>query len=153
MKAPLKSLRFAKYSLPKSKRFSKNITFAQLRKIPGLFARAEESGAEACYVEVAKWNPHSRRYERFCFIKLFGGEIWQDMDDRSTATRLAAIININSKSAAILALGTGTRKWKCQNTGISFKVKRGPTVRTAVQYEFTCMIHTFPTWNPIRKTA
>lgn len=39
-----------------------------------LVARAEYSGCEGCYIEVAKWNTGSQRYERYAFEKVFGGE-------------------------------------------------------------------------------
>lgn len=65
-----------------------------------LFARAEHSGCEGCYVEVAKWNESTRRYERYAFEKYFGGEHPEDTDSAGvygyavdTAERFAADIN------------------------------------------------------------
>jgi hypothetical protein len=44
-----------------------------------LFARAENSGCEGCYIEVAIWNEKTLAWERFCFEKVFGGEIREDI--------------------------------------------------------------------------
>lgn len=56
----------------------RNISLASLieesRSEGLLVARAEFSGCEGCYVEVAKWNTGSQRYERYAFEKVFGGE-------------------------------------------------------------------------------
>jgi hypothetical protein len=40
----------------------------------GITARAEYSGCEGCYIEVARWSDKRRRWERYCFEKVFGGE-------------------------------------------------------------------------------
>lgn len=65
-----------------------------------LFARAENSGCEGCYVEVAKWNEERRRWERYAFEKYFGGEHPDDTDAAGvygyaadTAQRFADDIN------------------------------------------------------------
>lgn len=39
-----------------------------------LVARAENSGSEGCVTEVARWNPRTKRYERYCFRKWFAGD-------------------------------------------------------------------------------
>ena len=44
------------------------------RKNGDLLARAENSGSEGCYVEVARWSYERNRWERFCFVKFLGGE-------------------------------------------------------------------------------
>lgn len=51
----------------------------QLAKTEGVFARAEESGSEGCYVEVCRWQPgktpeHKGHFARYAFEKCFGGE-------------------------------------------------------------------------------
>lgn len=59
-----------------------------------LLARAEESGCEGCYVEVARWNDGARQWQRYAFLKCFGGE--DGIDDGGaceTAERIAASIN------------------------------------------------------------
>lgn len=60
-----------------------------------LLARAENSGSEACYVEVARWNDKTERFERFAFAKVFGGEHPGSPDATCilTAERFAAEIN------------------------------------------------------------
>jgi hypothetical protein len=46
------------------------------RLTPGCYwARAENSGSEACYVEVASWCEQHQRWERFAHCKLFTGDI------------------------------------------------------------------------------
>ena len=39
-----------------------------------LVARAEDSGCEGTYCEVAIWNEKTRRFERYAFYKFLGGE-------------------------------------------------------------------------------
>ena len=59
-----------------------------------LFARAENSGCEGCYCEVARWNMTAHRFERFCFLKCFGGEWSEEIDSsRQTAAKFAEAIN------------------------------------------------------------
>lgn len=63
-----------------------------------LLARAENSGCEGCYVEVAKWNDETNRWERYAFEKYFGGEHPSEVDDArvscvTTAEKFAAEIN------------------------------------------------------------
>lgn len=63
-----------------------------------LLARAENSGCEGCYVEVAKWNTETDRWERYAFEKYFGGEHPSEVDDDrvscfTTAEKFAAEIN------------------------------------------------------------
>lgn len=57
----------------------------------GLIARAEESGSEGCYVEVARYK--NRTCCRYCFFKCFGGEILDEMNSRETAECIARVIN------------------------------------------------------------
>ena len=38
------------------------------------WARAEYSGSEACYIEVARWSEGHRRWERYAFEKVFTGD-------------------------------------------------------------------------------
>jgi len=56
----------------------KSITLAELleqqRNHQMLFARAEQSGCEGTYVEVAIWNENHRQWQRYAFLKCFGGE-------------------------------------------------------------------------------
>lgn len=60
-----------------------------------LMARAEESGCEGCYIEVARWNDKLRQWQRFAFEKVFGGEEGgQDGESaRDAAIRIANRIN------------------------------------------------------------
>lgn len=62
-----------------------------------LVARAEESGCEACYVEVARWVPERERFEKYAFLKLFGGEeIGEDyagLNDADACRVVAEAIN------------------------------------------------------------
>lgn len=54
-----------------------------------LFARAEHSGSEGCFTEVAIWNPKTRRQERYAFAKFLGGELKIEGKDEATARELA----------------------------------------------------------------
>ena len=65
------------------------------REEQGYAARVENSGCEGSYVEVARWSMERRRWERFAFLKCFGGEYPGDSDlgERETAARFVADIN------------------------------------------------------------
>lgn len=56
-----------------------------------LWARAEFSGSEGCYAEVAKWNHDSQQWERYAFEKYFADEY----DSALGIAKLAASV-INS---------------------------------------------------------
>ena len=61
-----------------------------------LHARAEDSGCEGVYVEVARWNDKARQWQRFAFEKFFDGDVegetaWQ------RAEWIAAKVNHASK--------------------------------------------------------
>lgn len=60
-----------------------------------LLARAENSGCEGFYVEVARWSFKRERWERFCFFKLLGGEDRErpDWTPKQLAERYAREIN------------------------------------------------------------
>jgi len=44
------------------------------RREGDLLARAENSGSEGYYVEVARWSFERERWERYCHFKFLGGE-------------------------------------------------------------------------------
>jgi hypothetical protein len=77
------------------------ISYADLlkhaREHKDLMARAENSGCEGCYIEVARWNQTTERWERYCFEKVFGGEHSEKADARvssfETAQKFADEIN------------------------------------------------------------
>lgn len=156
MTSPFSRLSFCLYQSRFSRKLFRHLNAKKLLRIPGLFARAEDSGAEGCYVEIAKWNRHSRRYERFAFEKFFGGELWADLSAELTAARVAAIINIASESNIPLAR-TGREKscrfkgerLKCKDGSI-YRVARPISVRDVSPYEFASVIHSMPCWNPSR---
>ncbi len=60
-----------------------------------LLARAENSGGEGFYVEVARWSFKRERWERYCFAKLLGGEDRErpDWTPKQLAERYAREIN------------------------------------------------------------
>jgi hypothetical protein len=64
-----------------------------------LLARAEDSGCESTYWEVARWNEARRRWERFAFEKcldVFRSDVpglSADAGDQETAEAVAKIIN------------------------------------------------------------
>jgi hypothetical protein len=60
-----------------------------------LYARAEQSGSEGTYVEVAIWNPNHRQWQRYAFMKCFGGEhpSLPDAGSIQTARQFADDIN------------------------------------------------------------
>lgn len=69
---------------------------------PGLLlARAENSGSEGCYVEVARWSFKRTRWERYCFHKFFDGDV-----EGKTAIQLcqemAAEINRGSEQSRFI---------------------------------------------------
>lgn len=72
------------------------ISLEELQKLVAeddeIIARAEFSGSEGCYVEVCRWNPATHQYERFCFRKVFGGELGDDANAEQTATAIASLI-------------------------------------------------------------
>ncbi len=78
-----------------SKRMMFDISLETLLKVPDLLARAECSGSEACYIEVARWSYLRERWERFAFEKCFGGEIkeFPDLGDIETCELIADFIN------------------------------------------------------------
>ena len=63
---------------------------AMQRREGMLLARAEESGSEGCYVEVAIWNDHAGQWQRFCFMKCFGGEHPSDADHNRVTANITA---------------------------------------------------------------
>lgn len=67
--------------------------------VPDLLARAECSGSEGCYVEVARWSYLRERWERFAFEKCLGGEIkeFPDLGDIETCDLIADFINERMK--------------------------------------------------------
>jgi hypothetical protein len=59
-----------------------------------LFARAEHSGSEGCYVEVARWSGKHNTWCRFAHFKCFGGEVRTDkLGAEEAASRIADSIN------------------------------------------------------------
>ncbi len=59
-----------------------------------LLARAEQSGCEGCYIEVAKWNETAKKWQRYAFEKVFGGEDGKEPETATaTAERIAKEIN------------------------------------------------------------
>jgi hypothetical protein len=55
---------------------AESISLKEFHEIPAgdLWARAEQSGCEGCYCEIARWSNKNHRWERFAFAKFFGGE-------------------------------------------------------------------------------
>jgi len=131
---------------------SRNVSLRTLLKVKSLWARAENSGSEGCYVEVAKWNFVSNRWERFAFEKFFGGEMWDDLGDEQTAMRVAAIINLRNKGNNLCRHG---RQWHrfTPEGGHQVFANRNISVVKVQQQEVNNIIHSFPSWNPIRLAA
>jgi hypothetical protein len=74
-----------------------------------LFARAELSGSEGCYVEVCRWNDANWRYERYAFVKLLSGEEYTELFAGSTvdaaremAWRINAAGNLRDEDARLI---------------------------------------------------
>ena len=84
---------FSRYTPAAVQRLQPHVTLRQILRVPDLIARAEHSGSEACYVEVARWSALRQRWERFAFEKFFGGELWRNLNAGDTCERLADIIN------------------------------------------------------------
>ncbi len=55
-------------------RISREQLLAEQHRDGMLFARAEESGSEGCYVEVARWYEARWRWERYAFLKFLNGD-------------------------------------------------------------------------------
>jgi hypothetical protein len=78
--------------------FGRTISVADLRErfTSGDFlARAENSGSEGCYIEVARWSDTREQWERFAFLKVFGGEVTsaRDLSSDETAEKIASLLN------------------------------------------------------------
>lgn len=70
----------------------------KLKDVEGIFARAENSGAEGIYVEVAIWNDTMGQFEAFCFEKLLGGEFGSgENDPAEVAQAIADLIGMPDK--------------------------------------------------------
>lgn len=71
-----------------------SIDFAALlelqRETHELFARAENSGSEGTYAEVARWNHSARQWQRYAFLNCFGTDTENSMEE---ATRYVDQIN------------------------------------------------------------
>lgn len=100
----MRDLRFARYGLGRDLLMSEMIKGVQdAGPDHGLVARAENSGCEGCYIEVARWNPSANQWQRYAFLKVFGGEDLnpefedenggQDEGSEATAIRIASHIN------------------------------------------------------------
>lgn len=88
------SAHFALYGAPHNGLYVEELLDMQ-RKDGMLFARAEQSGSEGTYVEVAIWNSNHRQWQRYAFMKCFGGEHKElpDAGSIQTARRFADDIN------------------------------------------------------------
>lgn len=67
-------IRYAYYGNSKMSGIEHEALCEHNREHGDLLARAENSGCEGCYVEVARWSEKRQRWERFCHIKFLGGE-------------------------------------------------------------------------------
>jgi hypothetical protein len=71
------------------------------REYGNFLARAEDSGSEGCYVEVAKWSCKRNRWERYCCKKFLRGEdhdpAHEDWRPEQLAEHYAAEINAAAK--------------------------------------------------------
>lgn len=76
-----------------------HLNLCALQKATGEYlARAEDSGCEGIYTEVARWSYSRQRWERFCFVKFLGGEDANhpDWTPRQLAEHYAAEINLSA---------------------------------------------------------
>lgn len=82
---------------------TRHATLRQLRTdlAVTLLARAENSGSEGCYLEVAAWCDTRGKWFRYAYEKFFGGELWRDHDAFQTCDRLARLINERHRSRDI----------------------------------------------------
>jgi len=71
----------------------------ELAKTNGIVARAEDSGCEGCYVEVARWCEDSDQWKRFAFEKLFDEE---DATAYQQCTAIAEKINEGNEGASLI---------------------------------------------------
>lgn len=82
----------------------RDFTHAQLLAIAKqtgcVLARAEYSGCEGCYIETARWSNDRRRWERFTFEKVFGGEHPSESEDAHVSCLATAIKFVDEINAA-----------------------------------------------------
>jgi hypothetical protein len=64
-------LRFNLYGGETFESLTYNELLALAEECGMLYARAEFSGSEGCYVEVARWNNKAGQWQRFAFEKVF----------------------------------------------------------------------------------
>lgn len=95
--ATVPTIRFSSYGDPIGATCTLQDLIDQSRRDGMLYARAEDSGCEGCYCEVCIWNDEARRFERFAFVKLFGGEFeiatGECAGERESAEYCARLIN------------------------------------------------------------
>ncbi len=85
-------IRYCKYGSVGGEHITHDELLTEARADAMLFARAEQSGSEGTYVEVARWSEERRRYERYCFEK-FLDPLDDDLSAEASAIRIAAEIN------------------------------------------------------------
>jgi hypothetical protein len=88
-------MRFAIYGAAGSRSISLDEIVAEQQADQMLFAHAEDSGCESCYVEVAKWSNSRKRWERYAFCKCLDYRLPEmpDASDEDTAIEAARRIN------------------------------------------------------------
>ena len=133
------------------KRRRNHVTWKQLLRIPGLYARAEYSGCEGCYVEIAKWNRHTNSYQKFAFLKFFSGEVWRDLHEDLIAARIAAMINLLSKSSVPVTTTKKLRSYRYE--GKTYKCQKPMSICDVRPFEYACIVRNMPNWNPVKQAA
>lgn len=73
-------MRFAKYGGDGWGGISFSDLLLEAHRENMLHARAEDSGCEAYYVEVARWSEARNRWEKYCFEKLFDSDSMRDWE-------------------------------------------------------------------------
>lgn len=149
-KCRLDGIQFARYSANPKVLMARHLDWWQIRRVHDIFARAENSGSEGYYVEIAKWHPKAKQWQKFAFQKFLGGEVWRDLGALETAVRVAAMVNLAPYGPSLIHHPGRTRTYVMD--GKRFQWRKPVSVVDVRQFEFTSIVHAMPAWGT-HKTA
>ena len=101
-----------------------------------VFARAEESGCEGMYVEVAKWNEKNKQWQRYAFFKFLGGEIGDDLSCEEEARIVAEMINKGRDSESFIHNLPDYKEVACHMSDSSIYLKNVRRIGRRTCYKF-----------------
>jgi hypothetical protein len=134
-------MRFTKYGFEGFSGISFEAILAQQKETGDLLARAEDSGSEGCYCEIAIWNHATYRFERFAFEKFHGGEI-EGKSAEEIAEHCAAQVNaagyMGARSGLIHSLpnhgGSTPLEEQCRKLIAAAAKRKPPANPTAAEF-------------------